>query len=292
MKKTLLALAILLAFVTVSFPEEDNRKAELSLNVGGAFPQLDSSSNYSWGWRHLLLFDVQESGSISASAENSLFVAGSFSYFLLKNIGIQASFGYTKADVAKDVSFAFNWGGLRGRGFSRQVAFSGTGEMRVIPICLNGIVKFRFKDETLGGYLSGGYTLFSNKFNASSYMGAGSALRYRSYGEYDPQKFDAFRIPVKIDQSWGGHGANMGAGFDFKFTENLAITIDARYYYCPSKEFDWIWIPGTYPGYFYGIDELTIDSETATLLQNYFTKLEVNPSFFQISAGIKLFFEL
>ncbi len=292
MKKLIVTIMIVLAFATYSIAQDNkSRKAEFSLTVGGAFPQLDSSSSYFYGWRYLLTTDVQERGVIAASAENSLFFSGSFSYFFMKNVGLQAIFGYTKADVAKDASFAFSWAG-RGRNVARNAAFEGSGDLKVIPISINGIAKFSFNEEKMGIYFSGGYTFFNNKFNATSFMGAGSAFRYQGYGQCDPQCFDAFRVPLDIDQSWNKSGANVGAGFDFKVSEMIGITADARYYYCPSEKFDWNWRSGTYQGYFYGLDDLVIDAETAQLLQQSITKLEVNPSFFKVSVGIKFFFDL
>lgn len=292
MKKSLLTIMILLAFTAITFADDgDKQKIEFSFTVGGALPQLDSTSSYTYGWRYLLATDVQERGIISAAAENSLFFNGSFSYLLKKNIGIQASFGYTKSDIVQDNSFAFNWTG-KGRSFARNVALTGNGEIRVVPISLNGIVKVQLREGKIQTYFSGGYTFFSNKFNATSYMGAGSAFRYQGYGPCDPQCLDIFKIPVEIDQSWNSHGGNIGAGLDLKVTEKIAITADARYYYSPTREIDWNWLPGTYQGYLHGLDDLVIDAEVAKLLQEYITRFKVNPSFFQISAGIKFFFDL
>lgn len=290
MKKLIFSFIILILISIFSFAlEDEENKAEFSFNIGGSFTQLDSSSNYTSNWNWLLITNAQENGTIDASSQNSLFFSGSFNYYFLKNIGLQVGFGYMKTDVNIDASFDFSWRWYSGRSYSRNADWEETGKLTVIPININGIAKFN--NSKFGGYISGGYTLFNNKFNANSDMGAGiTAWCYNCFGYYVYQWIDAAQIPLTIDESWAGHGMNVGAGIDFRISENLAITADARYYYCPSKDINWNWQTGRYTGIFYRDFSAEVDMEAVEFLEEHTTSLTVKPSFFQIAAGIKFYF--
>ena len=288
MKKFILLLILLFTVVTVAWAADDyDKKAEFRFHIGRAFTLVDASSSYSDTWSWLSLSNVQESGTINGKSKDTLFVGASVAYYFSQYIGIQAGFGYLKADVPNDVSFDFNWTWLHGGGDSRHADWRGTGEIRVVPININGIA--RYNSDSLCGYISGGYTIFNNKFKADSYMGAGySVVSWYWWGYY--QWVDAFQVPLAIDESWTGHGMNIGGGVDFNIYPNVAITADIRYYYCPSKDFNYIWKTDTYRGYFFEEFYIYFDSERAELHEADTTPFTINPSFFQIATGIKFFF--
>ncbi len=147
----------------------------------------------------------------------------------------------------------------------------------------------KFKDDKFNSYLSGGYTLFKNKFNAKSDMGIAISNWRPVPPKYYMQQIDVAKVPITISDSWTGHGINIGAGIYYKKTEILAVTADIRYYYCPLKDMYWFWNTGTYAGVDKSWVTLNIDSETAAIYEDATTGFTVNPSFFVISVGFKIF---
>lgn len=180
----------------------DYRKGELGLNLGLGISQFSASSSYMDGGSYYLISSFQEKSDLNASSKNGIFFSGTLSYFPEKSIGLQAIVGYLKSNVTSDVSFDFNWTWNDGRSYSRIENWTGAGEFSVIPISINCILRFGKK---VGGYISGGYTLFSNKFNANSFMGM-----VVMYARYYTQYVDGLKIPVQIDESWNASGMNMG----------------------------------------------------------------------------------
>jgi opacity protein-like surface antigen len=283
MKKLFFLLFTLFFIAGVVYAEDGERKkAEFSLNFGGGFPLLDTSSSYAdnWGIEYLLRFSVSEGGSIATKAKSGMFFGGSFAYYFSEKVGIQAGFGYLKADVTNGFSYTAEW-----EPYSDSAVGTDTGELTIIPININAIAKYSYGK--LSGYFSGGYTFFYNKFNSNAAMG---------YAYWFPVGIvpilDAVIVDLNINESWTGHGINIGGGFDFKVSENIAITAEARTYYCPSKEFAWNWQTGRYEGFMAPNIPNTINfgNEDAQYASGQITSLEINPSFFQVSAGVKFFF--
>jgi len=267
------------------------RKYEINLNFGLGLTQLNSSSNYFFNWNYLLLSNVQEETTTNASSKNGLFFSGSITYFLYKKFGLQSSFGYIKSDVSTNASFDFNWLWNTGEGYSMNENWSNTGNLRILPININCIIKFG--NVNFEGYFSGGYTLFNNKFTANSFIGVGATYYYYywvGYRRYLTQYVDALKVPANITESWTAHGMNFGGGADLIFTENIGISADLRYYICPSKELHWKLTEGTYTGHFFGDFSVLFDSTAAKIYGDSISSLKVNPSFFQLSVGIKFFF--
>ncbi len=124
MKKPLFLLGLILILAGLCFAEEDKEdKLELSFILGGAFTQLNSSSNYTNSWDLLLIRGVNESATVTSASKNSVFYSGSFAYYFLQNsvdVGIQAGFGYAKSDAPGDTSFNLNWIWNDGTGDSRS----------------------------------------------------------------------------------------------------------------------------------------------------------------------------
>jgi opacity protein-like surface antigen len=103
---------------------------------------------------------------------------------------------------------------------------------------------------------------------------------------------DAFQIPVSIPKtSWRSFGANFGIGIDMELSPGVALTAEGRYFLIPKESLVWQWIPGTYDSIFY--DNFTGWEYTEDNLADYqteMTMLEIKPSFFSFSLGIRLTF--
>jgi opacity protein-like surface antigen len=162
---------------------------------------------------------------------------------------------------------------------------TGTGSLSVMPVSLD--LAGRFGDGPLSVNVSAGATLFNNSFEASSAISKGVSWYWISYIN---QAVDALAIPAEIPKtSWTAIGFNGGAGITFNFSPSLALLLDARYFFCPKKELDWTLVTGTYNGIFYTtITGQSFSASDASSALANMTTFQVNPSFIQITAGIKI----
>lgn len=267
-----------------------HKKTELSINIGGGFFGLDSSSTYSDSGSMFLITNFQERSVLNSSSKNGIFLGGSLSYFVNKNFGIQASVGYIQSKVPSKTAFDFKWTWYDGSSYSKQENWDGNGDLSSMPISFNFVGKFG--EKAIKFYISGGYTLFSNKFRADSFMGMvlSDIETYYLYGiEYYIQYVDGLKVPVRIEESWNSSGFNVGGGLDISLSDNLALNIDGRYYSCPSKKLAWTYVTGNYDG-LYGDYNWSVGRDAAEYYRNNTSPLDARPSFFHISGGIKFLF--
>ncbi len=94
---------------------------------------------------------------------------------------------------------------------------------------------------------------------------------------------------MELNQSWSSIGADFGGGLTFWFSPSIGLTVDARYFFSPKKEFGWDFFLGEYEGFFgnidYDFDDMDVDgiNEEGSL-----SFISINPSFFQFGVGIKI----
>lgn len=253
---------------------------------GYGLSQFKGDSIYSYEWSYLLLQSVEEDTIVSMKAEGGLFLTGGASFFFHPNFGIQIGGGYFSSNVPNTGSFTFDWQWtLSPTVTTEEATWNGDGKMTTIPLFLNIVGKFRLN--MVNVFLTAGPTLNFNSFESNSFVGFGDTFYDMLY-----QYLDAFQIPVSIPQTtWKSFGANFGLGIDFEVSPGVAITAEGRYFLVPKKSLAWQWIPGTYDGIF--SDNFTGWEYTADDLADYqkeMTTLEVKPSFFSFSLGIRLTF--
>ena len=253
-------------------------------------PKFSGFSKYSDTGSIFRISNFHVSSDLNASSYNKLSYEGALSFFPIRNFGFQVSIGFFQPEIKTDVSFDFDWRWNDGRSYSEQENWEGNGELSVTAINLDCVV--RFGDKGIAGYISGGYSIFNNKFNANAYMGMFVSYidSYYYYGHiYYTQYVDALKIPVEINESWVGKGMNIGGGIDFIFAKNVALTFGARYYYCPSIELKWKYSTGTYDG-LYGSYRWAINKDSTNAYEKATSALTVDPSFTMISCGLKFMF--
>ena len=263
---------------------------EISLFGGYGLTSVKGASNYADIWNYQYLSSVSENTDISGTSKGGMFFGGSFSYFFTPNLGIQLSGGYLKSDVptVADFSFSYTWAASVGGGtFNKTASWAGTGSLSVIPVSLNLVG--RFGEGALKISASAGPTIFLNSFQATSNVGWGTTW-YWIDGLYANQAVDALAIDAAIPKtSWSGFGFNAGLDATFMFSESLGFFVGARYYYCAPKDLPWTMVPGTYDGIFYTtITGVQYSSQNASDTADLTTAFKVNPSFFQITGGIKI----
>lgn len=296
MKKAFLTLAILFIFVATSFAQAGtDKRFSLSLTGGFALTQMDDTSNYRLTWDYYA-YEITEDNSFNIKAESGVSFSGFFSFLFSPNFGLQLGFGYLQPTVNTETDFRLTYNDT-----TESLTWPGDGKLSVIPLSLN--LLGRYQRGNLGLFASGGATLFMNTFSANSFSGIGIASRYSGWYCYWSDVWwicypyyyyyiDALKIPIRInEESWTAFGGNIGGGIDYKFTESVGIILEARYFFCPKKTFDWDWQAGVYDSviyeYFTGVD---FTEALAELYEEDTTAVTVNPSFFQFSIGIIIFF--
>jgi opacity protein-like surface antigen len=291
MKKALLGLLILLALsLAVLAQNEFLPRFELHGTAGYGLSQFKEDSIYSYEWSYMLLQSVKEDTLVSMKGEGGFFLTGGASFFFHPNFGIQIGGGYFSSNVPNTGSFTFAWQSTEDpRATTEEATWKGDGKMTTIPLYLNLVGKFKM--DMVNVFLTAGPTLYFNSFEANSFVGFGDSY-YTIIEPYLYQWVDAFQIPVSIPKTtWKSFGANFGLGIDIEVSPGVAITAEGRYFLVPKESLAWQWIPGTYDSIFY--DNFTGWEYTADDLADYqaeITMLEVKPSFFSFTLGLRLTF--
>jgi hypothetical protein len=279
-EKVLAIPAACLIFVSAAFGRADDepwKKAEISLCLGYGHSRVIGSASYQFEWLPGSYPITRADTLISTSAKDALYFGGLFSLFVTRNFGLQTGFGYLKSDVPTEAAFSLT--DARGGAALKEV-WRGTGEVTAVPLCLN--LAGRFSRGKFEVSVSAGGVLFLNSFFADSYAGTAVA------SPLPDEVFDVFRIKIVVeDQTWSALGANVGGSVEFRLSGGLALTAEARAFFCPTKSFAWKWIPGEYPGLFGYIPRWNLDQESASSSESRARPLSVNPSFAAVGIGIK-----
>jgi opacity protein-like surface antigen len=291
--KTTLLLGVLLFLVFPGFGQQKTwPRFEFNIAGGYGLTQFDGVSTYAYEWSYQYLDFVKETTDLSMKAENAFSLRAGFTYFFTPMIGVQLGGGFFSSNVPVEGTFTFQhkWT-TSSTTYTNERTWAGDGKMSVVPIYLNLVGKFSMSFVDI--VLTAGPTLYMNSYESNSYVGFGDTL-YFIIWPYAYQYIDAFQIPVEIPKtSWTAFGGNIGIGFDFKVTPQVAISLEGRYFLVPSKELFYEWIPGTYTGVIY--EQFEDWEYTADDLQDYqdmMTGVNVKPSFFAISVGVKYAFGL
>jgi len=219
---------------------------------------------------------------IKTTSAVDLFVGASATFFLPSGAGIQAGFGYLKAGLKSADRFEFR--SVAGTAPAYTADALGGGELTSVPIflCLHSKFQIPLGGRKIQAFTSIGPVIFLNSVLTETTAGAGTVVADRA---------DAFLIPAAVaDTTWTAFGATAGGGVDLRFSTFLAITLEARYYYAPRKNFAWTWTPGIYDGVFRAITGLNFTRALAAENERNMTPLTVDPSFVQFAGGIKFIF--
>lgn len=290
MKKTWLAAGALVGLTVSLFAQEGSKRFELSVFGGYGLTRLQADSRYQAAWSWDLLQSVQEETVISARAKNASTLGGSLAYFFTPNIGLQLSAGSFNPEVTTGGNFTFRTMFAGASEVQENHAWTGGGRLNTIPLSLDVVGRYGFGHVEIYG--SAGVTLFRNSFEADNFVGWGATFEFVWYAWVD-QYVDAFQIPVRIEKtSWTAVGGNLGLGLTVKVIPALGLFLDGRYFYCPTRELTWKWQAGTYTGlnnpFGYFTSWEIADADLAPF-QAKTAALKVNPSFFALTAGFKLF---
>jgi hypothetical protein len=225
---------------------------------------------------------------------SAIYAGGWCTYYLTPGVGIQTGFGYLKSTMPGTSSFRLE--SFRDSTAVVRESWTGQGEITAVPLSLNLVGRF-----SGGGFdvrASGGLSVFLNSFLAEMPGGVEAVEPVWKASGGSPsilyladEKLDALKVPLTApDTTWTALGVNFGAGFDIWIGRSAALSVEARYYLCPAKTFDWGWTPGVYNGIGAKITGWNFTADAARAAGQQTTGLSVNPSFFQVSAGIRFYF--
>jgi opacity protein-like surface antigen len=270
---------------------------ELSIFGGLGMPQVNGTANYHDQWSGIL-YTATENADIATKSKSSAFFGAGLSYFFSANIGVGLNVGYLKSGLTTTSAFTFAYSTV-----SKSASWTGTdNSFTSIPVSLDLIA--RFGGSQLQGYVQAGPTLFMNSATIDSAIGWGYNYLIYSYPYYY-EYYDAVQIPMNAydlkggpgKTSWTGIGGNIGAGATYMLSPSFGLNVEARYFICPEREFGWTLVPGTYTGLFVTsypatvtVDSNVIDPifDKNNMSGNHLTTIKINPSFFQITAGVKI----
>lgn len=272
---------------------------EISLTGGlGLHGIPQQITNYEDIWGNYIMLDVfhEWTDIYSDIKKSGLSLAGGLTYYLSPNLGIQIAASYYKVPITttSDMNIEFTWIDNTGDSGSDTI-IDDTGSLQIIPISLNLVG--RFGNDQFSGYLSGGPTLFLTNLKAYGTFAYGFTS-IRNFWQYA----DAMAVGLNVENKWTGFGGNIGGGFTYTISPSLGLTVDARYFLCPAIQdavekgdtVYWYFATGDYDGYFFGevtglpFEDADIDIVLANNPMDFGKK--INPSFFQITAGIKFSF--
>jgi opacity protein-like surface antigen len=290
MRKAVVFSAIVLALASAGWTQNLPR-FELGLYGGYGIRSLDVTSDYALDYNFLpgafgILKNIGGSSNLSATSSGGIGLGGSLSFYLHPNLGLGFNFGYFRAsiDAVTDSEMWWAWTystePLYASDFIDPITMTGVDNyFQTIPLSLNFIA--RFGSERMQGYFSAGPTLFLNKILLQSEIAFPSSSGYA---------VDVARVPLELNQNWTSIGFDVGAGLTYWASSSFGIVLDARYYLSGKKQLDWIITDGDYPGLF-DIFLIHFDSNNADYLYEegmITSPSEINPSFLQISAGVKI----
>lgn len=270
------------------------QRLEIRVLAGPSTTLVKGSSTYADVWSLGLLTKIDEQNLFFLKSDNGFSLAAFLSYYLRPGLGFEAGLGFFKSEVVDTTTFRSQYLWASGKYDTLDKTWTGTGSLRVIPLCLNGVKRWR--TGKIESSISAGPTLFWNAFQAAGW--AGFSVSEIAYVQtFNPpetttiQSVDALPVDVAIEKySWSALGANIGAAVVYKLSAKVGLTAGFRYYLCPKKEFAWSWLPGTYDGVNQTITGWEFTSDNARFAESRTgPSLKINPSILQFGLGIQLF---
>ena len=274
--------------------ETAREKLEFTLLAGVTFTRTEAVSAYRDIWGQELLTNVFEETVIAPR----MGLAPSFrilaDYYVRPDIGLQAGAGLSIASVPNASTFNLEYSWKSGTGGNLTGEWPGRGRLRSVPLFLNAV--WRRQGDRFGVSASGGPVLFFNAFRAEATAGLGvSDVTYIQ--TYTPplwtqtliQHLDAVAAAIEIPVTrWTALGFNAGLAGTYKIDGRLGAVLDVRFFSCGAKDISWTWVPGTYPGRVEADSRWVVSEDLARYAAGQTSAFHVDPSYFQISAGLKI----
>jgi hypothetical protein len=289
MRRSLLSLLLALGLALPALAEGGG--LELGLFGGWGFSRASARSVFSSEGSALALESLRANTTIRAEASSRYALGASLAWFFTPALGVELSVLSFDPGVATTSDFAFDWKLSGQPAVSESRSRPGPGRLSSTALGLSFVARRDLGPVRLS--LSAGPAIFFDAFNASGHAGLGASYVVVWYVFID-QLVDSFQIPIRVEEtSWTAFGGSAALTAEAKLAGPLSLALSARYSLSPSKELAWTWQSGTYTGtdnpngYF--SDWEFGDADLAPY-QAATTPLKVNPSFFAVTAGLRVRF--
>jgi len=272
--KTLTAAAVL-AFSTPSAAQVPRPRGEIALNLGVGFTMAQGAAIQRQAWTAGLLAGTAIENALALSKRPALFLGAWYTNFFSGALGIQAGFGYLKSPLEARADFSR---GLAGVPTLRLASSPDPSEVTAVP--LFAALAAGWRGERTGIVLIAGPAVILHSLLAETR--AGTLLP----GGAGPA---AYGVTASLpDQTWVAFGGILGAALDLTIGPRTALTFDARYVFSPAKKFAWSFSPETAVGLDDPAAQAAFDAAAADMAAAGTSRMTINPSFLQLSMGIKL----
>jgi hypothetical protein len=266
---------------------------EIGVFAGYGWAPAAGTSSFSRTSSSAYYARIAASDTFTFEPASAVYAGGWCTYFLTPAVGIEVGFGYLRSTASGTSDFRLE--SFRDAAAVVRTSWTGQGQMTAVPLCLN--LAARHSGDGFALRASAGLSVFLNSYLAGM-AGGVEAIQpvWKSAGDPPVQvladeKLDALKVPLATpDTTWTAVGANVGAGFDIRIGRSASLSVEARYFYCPVKPFAWRWTPGVYSGIAGAIASWSFTADAASAAGRMTTALNVDPSFFQVSAGIRFSF--
>ncbi len=288
MKKMLLGVVVILALASWTLAQTPEKRFELNLFGGYGFTSVNGTSTYQDVWSAFLFPSITETTVITAKSNNAPFFGAGFNYFFTPNVGLGLNVGYMKSGIDTTADLTFNYGS------TETASWPSSGDsLTTIPVSLNVVA--HFGEGPLQFFIEGGPTVFFNDAKIDSSIGYGVNWITYAY-PYIYSNLDVLQIPMNAydttsgKSTWTSFGANVGGGITYMVSPSIGLNLEARYFFCPTRDLTWNLVAGTYNGYFGTSTGWTFGSDDIQYITSngLIDTIKINPSFFQVLVGLKI----
>ncbi len=271
--KTLAAAAVL-ALPALSAAQVSSPRGEIALNLGAGFTMAQGGTIQRQAWTTGPLAGAAVENALAISNRASLFLGAWYTNFFSGALGIQTGFGYLNSPLETRSDFSR---GLPGAPSRRLSADPDPSEVAAVPFFVALALGWRGK--RTGIVLTAGPAVILHSLLAETRAGtllpAGAAPA-------------AYGVTASLpDQTWTAFGGILGAALDLKIGPRTALTFDARYVLSPARKFAWSFSAGTAVGLDDPASRAAFGAAAAAAAAAGAPTITINPSFFQLSMGIK-----
>jgi len=258
---------------------------EVGLTFGSTMNYDYYGSSYFYGSWIAWWFDIDsEYGDILPELSMPLLFGANISLITRKGIGVQFALDYnSKSDITGSSNYyASGFDYWYWEDISESNSWDVTGIVKMMVLSLDVI--YKYQRGMFNPWFAAGGSYYTGSIEAFSEVG---------WGFEDPWlDFDYLSLPVEINEDLSGIGFNVGAGADIQFTQNIAFTIEGRYFILKKYELYWLSdASGQFTSYVYDVTYTFANpSAFEEGINEIITPFEFNPSFAELAVGVKFSF--
>jgi hypothetical protein len=269
-----LAAASVLALAAPAAAQVPRPRGEITLSLGAGFTRAEGETVQRQAWTAGPLAGTAVENGLALSNRPALFLGAWYTNFFAGAVGIQAGFGYLKSPLEARADFSPGRAGVPSR---RLAADPDPSEATAVPLFAALALGWRGRRADI--VLVAGPAVILHSLLAETRAGTmlapgGTAAAYSVTAS----------LP---DQTWVAFGGVLGVSLDLAVGPGTAVAFDARYVLSPTRTFAWSFSPETAVGLDDPAARAAFDAAAASAAAAGASKVSLNPSFLQVSIGVK-----